>query len=234
MSKQQVISTLKRLADPERAAHSQRFFKTGKGQYGEGDRFLGIRVPEQRKVANQFRHLSLEELACLIHNPYHEIRLTTLIILVERFKRANQTERKEIVDLYLANTQTINNWDLVDTSAPYILGEYFFSQPRTVLDELVHSRSLWERRMAIMASFYFIRQHDFSDTLKWSEQLLNDKEDLIHKAEGWMLREIGNRDKDTLYRFLDKFSQEIPRTMLRYAIEKLPKKRRQAYLRPSN
>lgn len=231
MSKQQLIAALKDHAKPDRAAHSMRYFKTGKGEYGEGDRFLGVTVPEQRKLAKQFRNLSLEELSDLIRSPYHEVRLTALFILVDQFKKADQALRKEIVDLYLANTATINNWDLVDSSAPFILGEYYYSRSRTPLKRFIQSKSIWERRMAIMASFYFIRQNDFTDALQWSRQLLGDKEDLIHKAVGWMLREVGKRDLEVLYGFLDEHCQQMPRTMLRYAIEKLPENIRKRYLK---
>ena len=218
------------LADDEIAAHSQRFFKTGPGQYGEGDRFLGIRVPVLRKISKKYKQADLHSAALLLASPYHEIRLTALLILVELYQRGEEEVQRDIYVLYLNNTSYINNWDLVDLTAPHIVGHYLENRDRSVLYTLAESNSLWERRISIMATFYFIRHHSFVETIRLAKVLLHDEHDLIHKAVGWMLREVGKRDQDLAVSFLDELYPLMPRTMLRYAIERFPEPLRQAYL----
>ncbi|HLR25986.1 MAG TPA: DNA alkylation repair protein, partial [Fodinibius sp.] len=191
MTHSDIQEKLRVIADPEIAEHSQRFFKTGKGEYGEGDRFLGIRVPNIRKVARQFKQLSHTETEQLLHSGYHEERLCALIIMTNRAKKADPGESEQLYELYLKNTEYINNWDLVDTSAEHVVGRYLANNNSQVLYELAHSDSLWERRIAIMSTFHFIKNDEFEDTLAIAEILLHDEHDLIHKASGWMLREIG-------------------------------------------
>lgn len=228
------FSGLKKLilskADKDYSPVVSRFFKCGKGQYGEGDMFLGIRVPECRKIAKQFFGLSLPELEKYLKDKWHEIRLIALLILVEKIKKASGLEKKKIVSIYLKNTRFINNWDLVDLSAYHILGSYLEKSQRKILYKLVKSKSLWERRIAIVATFWFIRKGDFGDTLKIAEILSSDKEDLIHKACGWMLREVGKRDIEVLKKFLNKNYRLLPRTTLRHAIEKFSTTERKKYL----
>ena len=226
-----VTRALKRQANAEIAAHSQRFFKTGKGEYGEGDRFLGIRVPVLRKIAKAHKALAASQVLALLASPFHEIRLCALLILVEQFERGTAAERAAIYKTYLANTRYINNWDLVDASAHRIVGPHLETRSRRPLYRLARSSSLWERRIAIMATLHFIKRGDFEDTLALAETLLDDDEDLIHKAVGWMLREVGNRERTAEERFLAEHCARMPRTMLRYAIEKFPEKARKAYLR---
>jgi 3-methyladenine DNA glycosylase AlkD len=222
---------LLKCADPEKAKVLSRFFKTGKGQYAEGDVFLGIMVPEQRRVAKSYADLPLKDLRRLLSSRIHEHRLVSLFILVGKYKRAEGTGRKEIADFYLANRRHINNWDLVDLSAPHILGDYLLDNDRSVLFRLANFGKIWERRIAIMATFAFIRNGRFEDTLRIAEMLLTDDHDLIHKAVGWMLREIGKKDLKTEEEFLKKHYRRMPRTMLRYAIEKFGEKKRKSYLR---
>jgi len=227
----QIMKKLQALADSEIAAHSQRFFKTGKGEYGEGDQFLGIRVPVIRKCAREYRSISMEDTLTLLQSDFHEARLLALLILVAKYAASNRrAEQNEIYRSYLRHTKFINNWDLVDTSAEHIVGATLFSKQRKPVYRLVRSKSLWERRIGVMATFHFIKKGDFSDTLAVAELLLQDREDLIHKAVGWMLREVGNRHLPTEEEFLLKHYKEMPRTMLRYAIEKLPEEKRLAYL----
>lgn len=230
MKKEDVEAALRNIAEPEIAEHSQRFFKTGKGEYAEGDQFLGIRVPNIRKVARRFKQLSLAEIEKLLHSNFHEERLCALIMMANRAKKAGPEEQKRLYNLYLKNTAYINNWDLVDTSAEHVVGRYLFSNDRSILYELAQSDELWERRIAIMSTFHFIKNNDFEDTLAIAELLLDDEHDLIHKASGWMLREVGNRDMDAEEKFLKKHVLQMPRTMLRYAIEKFPEEKRQQYL----
>lgn len=222
---------LKKLSDQERAAHLQKYFKTGKGEYGEGDVFLGLRVPAVRKIAKKFNNLSIDEAEKFLQSPYHEERLFALFILVDLFKKGNEEDKKKIYELYLKNTNFINNWDLVDVSAGPIVGAYLFKRKKETIYKLAQSENLWERRIAIMATFYFIAQNEFTDTLEIAEMLLNDKEDLIHKAVGWMLREIGKRNLEVEENFLKKHYLNMPRTMLRYAIEKFPEDKRKSYLK---
>ncbi len=232
MKASEVKTQLQIIANPEKALLLQGFFKTGEGQYGEGDLFMGITVPQQRSIAKNYKELPLSEIGILLHEPYHECRLTALIILVNRFKKTkNEADRKEIVDFYLSNTAFINNWDLVDLSACYILGEYLLDKDRTLIYQLAQSESLWEQRIAVLTTFTFIRNDDFADNLLIAEMLLNHKHDLIHKAIGWMLREVGKRNKSVLVDFLMQYSLQMPRTMLRYAIEKFPEEERLYFLK---
>jgi 3-methyladenine DNA glycosylase AlkD len=224
---------LRSIGSPEVAAVSARFFKTGPGEYGEGDVFIGVRVPKIRKVAREFKELPLAEIETLLHSEAHEERLCALIVMVSQFDNGDNAARKRIYDLYLGNTKHINNWDLVDLSAPHIVGGYLESRSRRPLYRLARSRDLWRRRIAILATFRFIREGDFDDTLRIAEMLLHDGEDLIHKAVGWMLREVGKKDLAIEQRFLDKHAASMPRTMLRYAIERFPEPKRQAYLKVS-
>ena len=231
MNNQQVIKYLKNLANPEIAEHSQKFFKTGEGEYGSGDKFLGIRVPVIRKAVRKFKTLPLNTAEELLKSEYHEIRLFALLLFVLRFNKSDNDERDEIFHIYTGNTVYINNWDLVDSSAHYIVGAYLQDKDRSLLYKFAESPSLWERRIAIMSTFYYIKNNEFKDALNLSEFLLNDAEDLIHKAAGWMLREIGNRDKTAEIEFLKNYYRHMPRTMLRYAIEKFSPEERQRYLK---
>lgn len=251
---------LHRLADPDKAKILQWFFKTGKGEYGEGDKFLGITVPKMRTLCKNYLELSLADIEVLLASKWHEKRFAALLLLVAKYQRASKAESAaaksqqpgskkarslqaenqnahEIFEFYLAHTATINNWDLVDVSASYIIGHYLFTvdslsikQRRTKLHALARSNSLWERRIAIVATHYFIRSGFHDDTLVIAEKLLGDKEDLIHKAVGWMLREVGKRDARALQQFLQQHHQVMPRMMLRYAIERLPERERRRYL----
>ncbi|MDD2236029.1 MAG: DNA alkylation repair protein [Kiritimatiellae bacterium] len=228
----EVKTELRRLAKPDDAVFLQRFFKTGPGEYGEGDRFIGIRVPILRDVARQALDLPLVKVKKFLRSRIHEERLLALLILVLRYKRKNTTEseRTRLYRLYLDHTAYINNWDLVDLSAHCIVGPYLDEKPRDILYTLAKSSLLWDRRIAIIATFYFIRKNDFTDTLQLAEILRDDPHDLIHKAVGWMLREVGKRDLPAEESFLKKHYHRMPRTMLRYAIEKFPEPLRQAYL----
>ncbi len=231
MTPQEITDHLKSLADSKRAARSASYFKTGLGEYGHGDKFLGIRVPVIRQAVRQYRDASPSTAIKLLKSEYHEIRLFALLLLVSRFTRGDAAEQAEIYRLYLNNTRYINNWDLVDSSAPYIVGAYLQDKDKSILYQLATSPSLWERRIAVMATFWFIREGQFDYSLRIAEQLLNDPEDFIHKAVGWMLREIGNRNKAVEVAFLKKHYRNMPRTMLRYAIEKFGEAERPGYLR---
>jgi 3-methyladenine DNA glycosylase AlkD len=227
-----VLADLHTAADPAKAVLSASFFKTGPGQYGEGDTFIGVTVPRQRAIAAKyFRDLSLDETIQLLKGPIHEQRLTALIILVEKFNRADSVVQDQIYALYLENTAYINNWDLVDASASYIVGPYLEHRDRSILMTLAKSNSLWERRIAIVASGYFIRYGQYADTLRLATMLLRDTHDLIHKAVGWMLREVGKRDRKALEGFLATHYRTMPRTMLRYAIEHFEPEVRLRYLK---
>lgn len=225
--------TMRELASPERAAGALRFFKTGPGEYGEGDQFLGLTVPQVRELVRQTEVLSEADVLVCLHSKWHEERLLALLVLVRRFDKARKDEpaREHLVELYLENTRWINNWDLVDTSAPQILGTWLLTHDRSVLSLLSVSQSLWEQRISVLATQAFIRAGQFEDTLHLCEHFLSHPHDLMHKACGWMLREIGNRDLTVLRAFLDRHIRQMPRTMLRYAIEKMPEPERQAYLR---
>jgi len=211
---------LKKRINPEKAVILPRFFKTGKGQYGEGDKFLGIVVPDQRTVAKQFRNLPLADVQELLTSEYHEHRLTGFLILTYQFEKADEKTRKAIFDFYCKNLRRANNWDLVDLSAPKIVGPYLLDKKRGLLFKLARSKNLWERRIAMISCFAFIRNSDFEDALKIAEVLVHDEHDLIHKAVGWMLREIGKRDAEAERGFLRKYHKTMPRTMYRYAVEK--------------
>lgn len=228
---------LRALASPERATVLQRFFKTGPGEYAEGDRFLGIPVPQLRKVAREYRALSRTEVLVMLRSPWHEQRLLALLLMVHSYSRASDPEREEIVAGYLAHARYVNNWDLVDSSAPYLLGPHVHRAPagerrsrEKLVRDLARSSDLWERRIAILATFHGIRAGDFRLALEISRMLVDDEHDLIHKAVGWMLREIGNRDREAEETFLRAHCRTMPRTMLRYAIEKFPETLRKQYL----
>ena len=223
---------LREAATPSQAVIARRFFKTGPGEYGEGDCFLGLKVPQIRAELPRTDALREAEVLELLHSKWHEERLLALLVLVQRFSRAKKDEAAQprIVSLYLANTKWINNWDLVDSSAPQILGAWLLKRDRSVLDTLAASTSLWEQRIAVLATQAFIRAGDFADTLRLSALFLTHEHDLMHKACGWMLREVGKRDVKPLLAFLDQHAAQMPRTMLRYALEKLPETTRQAYL----
>lgn len=252
---QDLKKDLQELANPEKAELLQRFFKTGKGHYGEGDVFLGITVPEQRKIAKKYTDLSLKEIQELILSEIHEYRLVSLLILIEKYKKSK--DKKEIFEFYLKNTKKINNWDLVDLSAPNIVGDFLLDKDKNILYKLAKYENLWEKRISIVSTFAFIRNNQFDDTLKIAEILLNDAKkskifgatkskavpmhrqhkdfagnhDLIHKAVGWMLREVGKRDEEKLEEFLKKYYKDMPRTMLRYAIERFDEEKRKKYLK---
>jgi 3-methyladenine DNA glycosylase AlkD len=228
----QITNRLLELGDTGIAAHSQRFFKTGKGEYGEGDRFLGIRVPAIRKLVREYRAISLADTLTLLRSPFHEARLLALLIMVVKYSSADRnTDREAMYRSYLDHTEFINNWDLVDCSAEHIVGAHLFSKDRKHIYRLICSMILWERRIGMMSTFHFIKRGDFSDTLTISAALLQDREELIHKAVGWMLREVGKQNPETEEKFLAEHYRKMPRTMLRYAIEKLPENERLAYLR---
>jgi 3-methyladenine DNA glycosylase AlkD len=224
------VRELTALADPGDARFLQKYFKTGKGEYGAGDRVLGIRVPTLRRLAARFRELPLGECRKLLRSPYHEARLLALLVLVGKYDRADEPTREAIFRAYLADTARVNNWDLVDLSAPKIVGEHLLTRDRSVLDALARSRSVWERRIAILATSRFIREGEFADTFRVADLLIGDEHDLIHKAVGWMLREVGNRDRRAEERYLRARYRGMPRTMLRYAIEKFPARQRARYL----
>jgi len=217
-------------ASNETAQGLMRFFKTGKGQYGEGDKFRGIKVPALRSMVPQFSGAAIEVVEKLLGSPWHEDRLFGLLLLVDKYKKGGEEQKKDVYECYMRHTAGSNNWDLVDLSAPYISGPYLYSRSRSPLFKLAKSPVLWERRIALLSTFYFIRQGDFTDTLKVAEMYLNDPEDLIHKATGWMLREIGKRDVLVLELFLKAHYRVMPRTALRYAIEKFSQEKRLAYL----
>lgn len=231
MTLAELQQTLATLADPTDAANLARYFQTGPGGYAEGDRFRGIRVPVLRRLAKQARGLDLPDVTRLLTSAYHEDRLLALLILVEQYRRGDAAQRAAIYRLYLSHTASINNWDLVDSSAGQIVGAHLYPDLLPTLEPLVASESLWERRIAIMATSYAIQQGRFDATLALAARLRDDPHDLIHKAVGWMLREVGNRDRAVEEAFLQAHYRHMPRTMLRYAIEKFPEARRQAYLR---
>lgn len=231
MMAQNLSKTLRGFADPQKAEHLQRFFKTGKGQYGEGDQFLGIRVPVLRAQAKIFQDMPLTDVQILLGSAYHEERLCALLLLVHKFANADPKERKIYYEFYLRNTRHVNNWDLVDLSAPQIVGAFLADQEKKILYALARSDSIWERRIAIISTFQFIKNNKFEDSLAIAQLLLADREDLIHKATGWMLREVGKRNVVMLKSFLHAHYEQMPRTMLRYAIEKFPRPERQKYLK---
>lgn len=221
---------IKSLGSPEVSKTMKWFFKTGKGEYGEGDIFAGLKVPTQRKLAREFGDLSFTDLKVLLSSPVHEERLISLFILVARFSKSSEKDKQMIFSFYLKNRKGVNNWDLVDLSAPKIMGKYLLEKDKSILFKFAVSKNLWERRIAILSTLEFIRSEDYDTTLKISEILLEDDHDLIHKAVGWMLREIGKRDLLTEEKFLKIYYKKMPRTMLRYAIEKFPETKRKKYL----
>jgi len=227
---QKLKKELKKHSSPEKAKIYARFFKTGKGEYGEGDVFLGLTVPEQRMLAQKYADLGLNGIKELLNSKYHEHRLTGLLILVYKYQKAKGAEKKNIIDFYLKHKHRGNNWDLIDCVADKLLGKWLIDKDKSILYELAKSDSLWDRRIAIITTFEFIKNNKFKDTKKIAEIFLNDKHDLIHKAVGWMLREIGKRDEKELIGFLDKHYKKMPRTMLRYAVERLDEKRRKEYV----
>ena len=222
---------LKLKANKKKAQILQGFFKTGPGEYGEGDIFLGVSVPEVRRTAKKFKDLSFKDLRTLLRSSIHEERLLALLILVHNFSNADGKKQTKIFDFYLKNKLYINNWDLVDLSAPRVVGGYLLNKNKKILYKLANSKNIWQRRIAIISTFEFIKNNNFKDTLKISRVLLKDEHDLIHKAVGWMLREVGKRDLEEEEDFLRKFYLNMPRTMLRYAIERFPEKKRQDYLK---
>jgi 3-methyladenine DNA glycosylase AlkD len=232
MSAETIKKDLAQASDAEKAAFFPRFFKTRPGEYAEGDQFLGVTVPDQRRIARHHRDTPLPELVKLVSSPIHEHRLTGFLILTEQFRKADEKERARIFAFCRKHLAGLNNWDLVDTVAPKIIGEHLIAHPelRKMLYTFAGNSSLWKRRIAIIATQAFIRVGDFEDTLALSERLLYDSHDLIHKAVGWMLREVGERDLPRLEAFLERHAGEMPRTMLRYAIEKLPPQLRRSFL----
>lgn len=219
------------MGNPQKAEHAAYFFKTGKGQYGEGDRFIGCTVPETRSVAKTYRNIPFEEIGKLLDDEMHECRLCGLILLVEQFKKADIEKQKSIFDFYCSHIYAANSWDLVDLSAPYIVGEWLFDKNRAFLYDLASSRSLWKERISVVSTLAFIRKNDFTDTLKLSAQFFDHRHDLMHKACGWMLREVGKRDESVLTKFLDQYHRHMPRTMLRYAIERLSSEQKIEYMK---
>lgn len=226
-----VQQALRHLANKELANVLARFFKTGKGEYGEGDQFLGIYVPKTRKIAKYYKDTSLAAIAKILQSPVHEDRLAALLILVHQFQEADDKNKKALVDFYLGHTVSVNNWDLVDLTADKLLGAYLVDKDKSLLYLLAKSSNLWERRIAMVSTFAFIRHDHFTDTLKLAEILLHDQHDLIHKAVGWMLREVGKRDQAVLGQFLEKHHTVMPRTMLRYAVERLNKEKKIHYMK---
>ena len=222
---------LRKLANKEKARILQGFFKTGPGQYGEGDVFLGITVPVLRKMAKEWRETTVADSLTLLRSELHEQRMLALFLLLQTYQQGDEAVRKKIYGAYLKNTRHINNWDLVDLSASHIVGDYLSDKNRTPLYALARSRDLWEKRIAIIATLRFIRDDEYADTLAIAALLVRDDRDLIHKAVGWMLREVGKRDVATLERFLQEHYRVMPRTMLRYAIERFPEAKRQRYLK---
>jgi 3-methyladenine DNA glycosylase AlkD len=226
-----LIKELNNYKNPQKAKILQGFFKTGPGEYGEGDIFWGITVPAQRKIVKKYISLELKEIQKLLNSKIHEHRFSALVLLVSKYRQSNEKIKKQIFDFYLRNSAKINNWDLVDTSTPQIIGDYLLSHNKAILYKLAKSKNLWQRRIAVLATFSFIRTNDFTDILKISKILLKDKHDLIHKAVGWMLRETGKKNKKILIEFLKKYSAKMPRVMLRYAIEKLSQKEKIRFLK---
>ena len=231
MAIDEIRTKLEKLADNERAEVLKRFFKTGPGEYAEGDVFLGIRVPVLRKLAKEYQTIATSEALELLKSSIHEERLLALFILVSAYAKGDESARKSIYELYLENTQFVNNWDLVDGSAEHIVGAFLIDKSKKPLYRLAKSKNLWERRISIMSTFHFIKRNEFSETLKIAAMLVSDEEDLIHKAVGWMLREVGKRHLKAEEKFLKEHYKKMPRTMLRYAIERFPETKRQRYLK---
>lgn len=226
-----VLNELLSMANPEKALFLQRFFKTGPGQYAEGDVFLGLIVPLTRSIAKANIQTPLAELQVLMDSEYHEARLCALLIIVEQFKKASPAEREVLYEFYLKNARRINNWDLVDVTCPHVIGAYLLDKDRSRLYELAASDNLWEQRIAMVSTVTFIRHREYTDTLALAEQFITHTHDLMHKAVGWMLREVGKKDRDTLTDFLEAYATRLPRTSLRYAIEHYPEEQRQYFLK---
>jgi 3-methyladenine DNA glycosylase AlkD len=227
-----LLADAEKLKNPIKAKILAGFFKTGKGEYGEGDIFWGIVVPKQRIVARKyFQEVNFIDLQYLLRQKVHELRFMAIAILVMKYQNGDLKEKKRIANFYLRNLKRVNNWDLVDLSAPQILGDYFFEKDKAALYELIGSENIWVRRVAMLSTFGFIKKGDFTDALRIARSLLFDEHDLIHKAVGWMLREIGKRDRKVEVAFLDKYAGNMPRTALRYAIEKFDQKEREKYLK---
>ncbi|SHJ43503.1 3-methyladenine DNA glycosylase AlkD [Dethiosulfatibacter aminovorans DSM 17477] len=229
----EIRKELEKYIDDEKAEFLPRFFKTGEGEYGEGDKFIGVTVPNQKKVVQKFyKEATLDDAVELLHSEIHEHRLTALLLLVKKFERSKDEDHKEkIYSLYIENTDCVNNWDLVDSSAHKIMGPYLEERDKGILYEFAEMDNLWKQRIAIITTYHFIKNREYDDALKISEMLLNHEHDLIHKAVGWMLREIGNRDYQVEYDFLERFYNEMPRTMLRYSIEKFNENIRKKFLK---
>jgi 3-methyladenine DNA glycosylase AlkD len=230
MTAAEIHTKLQQLANPDKAAIMQRFFKTGPGEYGEGDVFLGVNVPVLRAMVKEYQAIPFAEAEALLHSDIHEERALALMLWVRLYTKGSLGQKELIFQRYLANTDWINNWDLVDGSASHIVGTHLLTRDRGILYRLAKSNSLWERRIAIIATHHFIRHHDFADTMKIAALLLGDREDLMHKATGWMLREVGQRDLPTEEMFLEQYAHRMPRTMLRYAIEKFQESKRKFWL----
>ncbi|MBW1616260.1 MAG: DNA alkylation repair protein [Deltaproteobacteria bacterium] len=226
-----IKTELKQTGDDKIARHSLRFFKTKKGEYGEGDRFLGIRVPVLRKIAEKYQNISINDISELINSKYHEQRFFAVVIIINAFKKGNENIKKRIYEFYLNNTKFINNWDIVDVSASNIAGAYLEDKDKKPLYDLALSKNLWKRRIAIVSTHHFIKKNNFKDAFNISDMLLTDKEDLIHKAIGWTIREVGKRSLETEEKFLKNRYKNMPRTMLRYAIEKFEENKRKKYLK---
>lgn len=231
MSLKKLKKDLTKHSDKKKAKLLQRFFKTGPGEYAEGDVFIGINAPTLRAFSKQYEGLSFNGVLQLLKSPIHEERVLSLLILILKYRKARLLEKKKIYQIYLGHTKYINNWDLVDITAKQIIGAFLQDKNRAPLYKLARSRSLWERRIAVVSTFYFIGNNDFEDSLKIAKILIGDPHDLIHKAVGWMLREVGKRDRAIEEEFLKKYYTVMPRTMLRYALEKFPESKRQAYLK---
>ena len=231
MNLKELKKTIRANANKDHAKTMQWFFKTGKGEYGEGDKFIGIKVPVQRKIAKKFGELDLEDLQKLLNSKIHEERLISLLILVDKYDKADEKVKDKIYRFYKKNRRKINNWDLVDLSAPKILGIHLLNHDKQILYKYAHSKNLWEKRISIISTYSFIKNHDFNTTLEILAILLNDDQDLIHKAVGWMLREVGKQSLQILEKFLKPRYKKMPRTMLRYSIEKFPEKKRKKYLK---
>ena len=227
-----VSEEIRALADKERAVHSKKFFKTGKGEYGYGDIFLGVRTPQIRLIAKKNISISTTEMKTLIKSKYHEERLLGLIILANKYsKDKDEKVRNQLYKIYVSSFKYVNNWDLVDVTCPHVIGKHLMDKERSILYSWARSEDLWTKRIAIVSTHWFIRKNDLDDTFKIAEILLNDEHDLIHKAVGWMLREAGKRDLEKEEIFLKKHYKNMPRTMLRYSIEKFPEPKRQKYLK---
>lgn len=227
----EIKKVMEKTSNHKKARLYQRFFKTGPGEYGEGDVFIGLTMPQQRLIAKRFSDISISQIKEMLDSPVHEHRMTALIILTNKFKRSDDDEKKKIFDFYIANTHRINNWDLVDVTCPHIVGTYLLDKDRAILHRLARSKNIWKRRIAIVSTSVFIKNRQYDDTISIAKTLLKDDHDLIHKAVGWMLREIGKMDTRALENFLDSYHKEMPRTMLRYSLERLPERKREHYMK---